>query len=54
MKELSFQDSYEVYLLRTNYEVISVRLPAGKNSGGIHAMSGRNFESDEKSDGRRI
>ena len=25
VKELSFQDSYEVYLLRTNYEVISVR-----------------------------
>ena len=30
VKELSFQDSYEVYLLRTNYEVISVRFLQGK------------------------
>ena len=30
VKELSFQDSYEVYLLRTNYEVVSVRFLQGK------------------------
>lgn len=30
VRELSFMDSYEVYLLRTNYEVVSVRFLQGK------------------------
>ncbi len=32
VRELSFQDSYEVYLLRTNYEVVSVRFQQGNIS----------------------
>ncbi len=30
VRELSFMDSYEVYMLRTNYEVVSVRFLQGK------------------------
>lgn len=53
MKELSFQDSYEVYLLRTNYEV-ECPIFYRKDPGEVHAASGRDSETYEKTDGRGI
>ena len=48
MRTFSFWDSYEVYLLRTNYEAVSVRFLNGKNTRGNDTENGRDSGTNEK------
>ena len=54
VRTFSFWDSYEVYLLRTNYEAVSVRFLNGKSTRGNDTENGRDSGANEKNFNRRV
>ena len=50
VKEITFEESFEIYLMRANYEIMAVRLLGRKDTGRNPAGDGRNTGTHEESE----
>lgn len=50
VKEITLEESFEIYLMRANYETMAVKLMGRKRSGGYHLPDGRSAGKMKKLD----